>query len=137
MAESFFFDGANDTLKELEKLQTEAPDAFANALFQEAQIELKEIKIVTPVKTGALRGSEELIGPFRKGKRIFVIVQAGGPTATYAFEVHEDLEAFHPRGGQAKYIEGPLRESLSSLGNRIAARINRQRTFFVGRLAPV
>ncbi len=128
------FNGADQTLKELEKLKTASPDTFANALFQEAQIELKEVKINTPVKTGALRGSEKLIGPFRKGRRIWVVVEAGGPAASYAFVVHEDLEAFHAQG-RAKFIEFTLRASAPHLGDRIAKRINSQRTFFVGRLA--
>ncbi len=31
-------------------------------------------------------------------------------TAPYAVYVHEDLEANHPNGGQAKYLEQPARE---------------------------
>jgi len=31
-------------------------------------------------------------------------------TAFYAVWVHENLEAFHPGGGQAKYLEQPARE---------------------------
>ena len=33
-----------------------------------------------------------------------------GYTANYAVYVHEDLEANHPNGGQAKYLEQPARE---------------------------
>lgn len=134
MATTFSVDTAG-AIKDLEALIVQTPDTFARALFQEGQIELKEVKINTPVKDGPLRASEKIIGPFRKAKRVWIIIQAGGPSATYAWEVHEDLEAFHPRGGRAKYIEFTLRASMPFLPDRIAARINSQRTFFVGRVA--
>jgi len=92
-------------------------------LYQEAQIEVKEIKQRTPVDTGALRASITLEGPVRNGRRIYVTVVAGGPSVPYAFVVHEDLEAFH-KYGEAKYIERPLRESAPYLADRIAARID-------------
>lgn len=34
---------------------------------------------------------------------------AVGYTANYALYVHENLEANHPNGGQAKYLEEPMR----------------------------
>lgn len=114
--------GADKAIEQLKKLQAFTPNAFAAALYQEAQIELTEIKRVTPVDTGALRASLILIGPTREGRRIFVTIAAGGPSAPYAFIVHEDLEAFHANG-QAKYIEQPLAESRPYLADRIAKRI--------------
>lgn len=33
-----------------------------------------------------------------------------GYTANYALIVHEDMEAKHPNGGNAKYLEKPFRE---------------------------
>jgi hypothetical protein len=92
-------------------------------LYQEGQIEVKEIKQRTPVDTGALRASITLEGPTRDGRRIYVTVTAGGPSVPYAFIVHEDLEAFH-RVGEAKYIERPLDESAPYMADRIAKRID-------------
>lgn len=123
MAGASIFTGANAALADLKKLRLFAPDAFAAALYQEAQIELTEIKKRTPVDTGALRASEVLHDPVRDGRRIYVTITAGGPSAPYAFVVHEDLEAFH-KTGQAKYIESVLEESASYLGDRIAKRID-------------
>lgn len=117
------FTGTAAALRDIRKLRTFSPDVFAQALFQEAQVELTEIKKLTPVDTGALRASERLEGPTREGRRIFVTVVAGGPTVPYAFAVHEDLEMFH-KTGQAKYIEQPLNESAPFMAARIAARID-------------
>lgn len=117
------FSGANAALRDIRKLKAFAPDEFARALYQEAQIELKEIKLLTPVDTGALRASERLEGPTREGRRIFVEVVAGGPSVDYAFVVHEDTEAFH-KVGQAHFISQPLAESAPYLGDRIANRID-------------
>ncbi len=123
--------GADAAIKELEGIISLTPNIFATALFQEAQVEVKEVKIRTPVKTGALRASIILIGPNRKGRRIWVIIQAGGPSVTYAFTVHFDLEAFH-KNGEALFIENPLKESLPHFPVRVAARINTNRVFLVG-----
>ena len=110
-------------LRDLRTLIRSAPDEVGRALFQETQIELNEVKRLTPVKTGALRASEIATGPFREGNKIWTEISAGGPTADYAFHVHEDMEAFHA-DGQAKYIEQPLRESAPYLAERIASRID-------------
>lgn len=116
------FHGADGALRDVRKLMKFAPDEFARALYQEAQIEVKEIKQRTPVDTGALRASITLEGPVRDGRRIYVTIVAGGPSVQYAFIVHEDLEAFH-RVGEAKYVERPLAESALFLPIRIAKRI--------------
>jgi hypothetical protein len=126
MAGYSIFNGADNALRDIRKLKLFAPDEFARALYQEALIELKEIKLRTPVDTGALRASEQVTEPQRDGRRIWVTVIAGGPTVTYAFVVHEDLEAFH-RVGEAKFIERPLAESAPYLGDRIAKRIDLNR----------
>lgn len=120
------FNGANNTLRDIKKLKLFAPDEFARALYQEGQIEVKEIKRRTPVDTGALRASISLTQPIRQGRRIWVEVEAGGASAPYAFIVHEDLEAFHGNG-EAKFIERPLAESAPYLAERIAKRIDLNR----------
>lgn len=116
------FKGADNALRDLKKLKLFAPNEFATALYQEAQIELKEIKKRTPVDTGALRASEGITEPQREGRRIWVEVYAGGPAAPYAFHVHYDLEAFHDNG-EALFIERTLNESAPHLADRIAKRI--------------
>lgn len=117
------FNGAAAALADLKKIRLFAPDEFARALYQEGQLELTDIKKITPVDTGALRASERIEGPTREGRRIYLKIVAGGPTVQYAFAVHEDLEAFH-KNGQAKYIEQPLQESAPYMSARIAKRID-------------
>lgn len=117
------FNGADKALQDLKKIQLFSPDEFGRALYQEAQIEATECKKVTPVDTGALRASITVEGPVREGRRIYCTISAGGPSAPYAFYVHEDLEAFHKQG-EAKYIERPLQESAPYMPDRIAKRID-------------
>lgn len=117
------FNGAANTLRDLKKIRAFAPDEFARALFQEAQVELKEIKRLTPVLTGALRASEVVTEPKREGRRIWLTIEAGGPSAPYGFAVHEDTEAFH-KHGQAKFIEQPVNESRPYFPARVAKRID-------------
>lgn len=36
--------------------------------------------------------------------------KSGKPPSTYAMQVHEDLNAYHPKGGDAKFLETAIRE---------------------------
>jgi len=98
------------------------------ALYQETQIELREVKKRTPVEFGELRASEFVEGPIRQGDSVYTRIVAGGPSAPYAIYVHEDLEAFH-EVGQAKYIESVLLESRPFLAARVARRIDLNRAW--------
>ena len=121
----------------------------AIALRAEAEIEMTEAKRRTPVDTGALKGSGHVTGPDEQvgsgapaqgrnakgqftskgstrgfgGQRTWAVTLAfGGPAAPYALEVHENLEAYHPRG-QAKYLESVILESAPHMAQRIARRV--------------
>jgi hypothetical protein len=52
-------------------------------------------------------------------------ITVGGPSASYAIYVHENLENFHPIG-QAKFLESVVLESAPFLGARIATRVRAQ-----------
>lgn len=115
-------------LAKLKKLKAFAPDMFARALYQEAQIEATECKKNTPVLTGNLRATIHVEGPERQGRRIWCTIVAGeggagGKVAEYALYVHENLEAFHKVGGP-KYIEWTLNASAPSMAARVAKRID-------------
>lgn len=114
-------------MKRLKQLQEQLPDEFGNALRQEAEIEATEIKKRTPVETGALRASIQVEGPIRDGRKVTCKISAGGPAEPYALVVHEDLEAYH-KVGEAKYIERPLAESAPHLAERVAKRIDLNRS---------
>jgi hypothetical protein len=108
----------------LRRLADRTPDAAGGALYVEAEIEMTEAKARTPVDTGALRGSGYVDQPQYSGREIRVELGFGGPAAGYAVIVHEDLEAIHPRGGQAKYLSSVIDESAPYLLDRVARRLN-------------
>jgi hypothetical protein len=47
-------------------------------------------------------------------------------TAPYAVYVHEDLTAKHPNGGQAKFLEQPMREHASKMSQMIKNLIQKE-----------
>lgn len=105
------------------------PDRVAAAIYQEAQIEVTEMKRRCPVDVtedaphpGNLRASIHAEEPERRGRNISVTV-ATGQQAPYAIYVHENPDAIHPVG-EWKFMESVLNESRSSMGARIAARVD-------------
>lgn len=63
---------------------------------------------------GVLRTLRNLAG---KGKNASVKV---GYQAEYSVYVHENLEANHPNGGQAKFLEQPAREMRAELAQGVS-----------------
>jgi len=51
-----------------------------------------------------------------------------GYSAPHAIYVHEDLEAQHPNGGQAKFLEQPAREMRGTLGATIVSELESRRS---------
>lgn len=120
--------GAGRMVADLKRIAGKFPDKVAAALYQEAQIEVTEMKRRTPVDTranaphpGNLRNSLHAEQPERKGTMISVTV-ASGTQAPYAIFVHENPDAFHPVG-QWKFMESVLSESRTHMAARIAARV--------------
>lgn len=68
-----------------------------------------------PVDTGALKASGGLDAPVPGGTDIAGSIYY---TARYAFFVHEDLHANHPRGGKAKFVEDPMRSAANDLPSK-------------------
>jgi len=118
--------GAEAIAAKLRQLVARLPEEAANALFEEAQIEMTEAKQRTPVDTGALRASGRVHPPKIVGHDISVALTFGGPAVDYAIVVHEDLDAVHPVG-QAKFLELTLNESRPHLLQRVARRIDLDR----------
>jgi len=106
--------------------QKKFPNEVEHALYIETEIESKEVKRRVPVDKGILRGTVHVEGPFRVWRSIYCLIVVGGPAASYAMIVHEDLEAFH-EVGQAKYLESVIMESRSSMAARVAKRIELNR----------
>ena len=106
----------------MKKLDYTIPLVAAAALYQEALVEQKKSMKRTPVDTGALRDSHQTSLPKWQGQNLQVTIKVGGPAASYAVIVHEDMEAFH-EVGQAKFLESTILESAPFLLERIGARM--------------
>ena len=77
-----------------------------------------------PVDTGDLRGSASTTVDVKLTK----VVSEVGYNEEYALDQHEKLEYKHPRGGNAKYLEGPLKENQSRYIKEISAALRRATT---------
>jgi hypothetical protein len=121
--------GADEMIRKLKVFASKYPDHVAKALYQEAQIEVTEMKRRTPVDTtpnaphpGNLRNSIHAEEPERRGRNISVTI-ATGAQAPYAIYVHENPDAIHPVG-EWKFMESVINESRSHMADRIARRIH-------------
>jgi hypothetical protein len=121
--------GAAEMINTMKRIALKFPDKVMTALYQEAQIEVTEMKRRCPVDTtpnaphpGNLRNSIHAEPPERNGRTLSVTV-ATGVQAPYAIYVHENPDAFHPVG-EWKFMESVIKESAPHMGARIAARVN-------------
>ena len=79
------------------------------AMYTQAQRTLRKAIGYTPVQTGALRGSGQVVV---QGTDIYIMF--GGPAASYAPYVHEILSNVHPIG-QAKFLERAVAEDAAAI----------------------
>jgi hypothetical protein len=110
--------GLNKLQKRMLKYAEKRPHEFAAALYQEAEEIMTDAKEnYVPVDLGTLRGSG-----FIKVKGDTFIIGFGGPAASYAVYVHENLQAHHPVG-QAKYLEVPFRKKQQGMVLRLIKKL--------------
>ena len=69
---------------------------------------------LVPIDEGILAGSQDIQGPSRRGKTFTATISYGGPAEAYALVQHERLDYKHRGGRQAKYLEQPFVEEVSS-----------------------
>ena len=92
------------------------PEVFNRALRGIVNDIKKDSMRRTPVKTGALRGSHEVIGPIGTYPDIGFKIQVGGSAAPYAIFVHEVLPpAVHHPNGEAKFLENAVIEGTKDI----------------------
>lgn len=115
-------DGTQDVLRGLVVAHEAARKALAGALFIEANNVMNESKEIVPVDTGYLRASGYVDLP-REGPGGINVEM--GYTAPYAIYVHENLNARHAPGKQAKFLEQPLMKAQEGMPERVAAHIQR------------
>lgn len=121
MAFEFDIKGLDSIATALSDLVRKVPEVAAQALREEAEIEMEEAKRRTPVDTGALRASGRVTS---SEDGLEATLSFGNTAVDYALKVHEDTEAFHD-DGQAKYLESVLVESAPHLPVRIANRMGK------------
>lgn len=93
-------------------------EAVAAALYQEGFDIWREAVQRCPVETGLLRSSAYVAPPTgRSNPRVEV-----GFGTNYAIAVHENLEAQHPRGGEAKFLERTVDEHMGGYLQRLCDR---------------
>lgn len=117
--------GLKEAMEALRRFGTKLEAAAAEAVEAEAREVMERAKRRCPVATGALRDSHRVeVERTRDGVSARVI--AGGPGAPYAYYVHENLEAAHHDGGDAKWLETSLYEAKPRFASNVAARIDRR-----------
>lgn len=115
-----WINGAGRLRAKLQAAASAGPMAIQAKFVQIAEQILTDSKQnYVPVDTGALRASGFTEGPEVTGPFIAMTLGFGGPSASYAVIVHEDLTKRHPVG-QAKYLEIPLRKAIAGMANTIA-----------------
>ena len=102
-------------------------DAASAGLYQFAEAVMTESKELCPVDTGNLRATGHVQQPRIENGDIVVTLGYGGPAASYAVIVHEDLAAKHTVG-QAKYLELPVIQNTPKLAPFVASVIRRALT---------
>jgi len=107
----------------IQAIARQFPDRVGAALRIETEVIATECKRVTPVDLGNLVNSIHVVGPEIRGRNVGTAIVAGGPSAPYALIVHEDLDAQHGPGKQAKYIEQPLMQAAPELPRKIGERV--------------
>ena len=110
----------------------DAPKFAARALREEADEAFVMSQSFVPVRTGSLVTSGEVTGPRMSGDKAFVEITYGGPSAPYAFIVHEVPPNSGGRWGGGykhdfptrwKYLENPVRIYARDMGRRMTARV--------------
>lgn len=84
---------------------------------------LKELsQDICPVDTGMMKASASVRPEFNDPDKPTVAVVY---TAPYSLYVHEALWMNHPRGGEAKFLERPLRENEDILAEIILEKVTK------------
>lgn len=125
MAQTFTFEleGAQELRNMLELSGKDAGKIVGQVILEEANMIFAKAMVLTPIDTGALRGSGGVSAPMNLPQGIGVDIFFGGPAAPYAMYVHEILGNYHNPPTQAKYLEQPFMERLPEIQQNMVRRI--------------
>ena len=115
--------GDKELVNALKAGEENTPQAIALAIYEEANVIFAKSQVLVPVDTGVLRGSGGVSAPQMGSQGYFVDIFYGGPAASYALYVHEIIGNFHNPPTQAKYLEQPVMEAMSTIQENIKSRI--------------
>jgi hypothetical protein len=101
----------------LDHLQQKLDDAAKRALADTAVKVLLDSQELVPVDTGALKASGAISEVKETNDGYEVVISYN---TDYAARVHEDLDANHPHGGQAKYLEVPFHQAGETLATALS-----------------
>lgn len=101
---------------EAEQIRRRVRVAAEGAVRRAAEDLLGKAQRLAPVEEGTLRGS----GDVEVDASGSTIVATVAFNAVYAARQHEETGWEHPKGGQAKYLEQPLREDAARYDRVIA-----------------
>lgn len=111
--------GLEEALAIISELPAKLTQMAAAPVYRRAERIMTDSKQhYVPVDTGNLRSTGHVDPPVVGGEEVTVDLGFGGTAANgaevgYALRVHEDLQMHH-RVGQAKYLETPLRNDITS-----------------------
>jgi hypothetical protein len=120
---TFVIEGADELRNMLKVSGAGAGQIVGQVITEEANVIFGKAMILTPIDTGALRGSGGVSAPQNFPTGIGVDIFFGGPAAPYALYVHEILGNYHNSPTQAKYLEAPFMERLPQIQQNLARRI--------------
>jgi hypothetical protein len=115
--------GDKELVNALKAGKENTPQAVAQAIYEEANVIFAKSQVLVPVDTGVLRGSGGVSAPQMGSQGYFVDIFYGGPAASYALLVHEIIGNYHNPPTQAKYLEQPVMEAMSTIQQNIKGRI--------------
>lgn len=127
MSDTIIINGLEAVKSKLTQAEVKAPDELKKAMYQVALGVTRDSQRRTPVDTGALRASHETLPPTVSGRDFVVPIVVGGPAAGYAVQVHENLGAIHPKGGEAKFLENAVRAASATYADDVAKRFDLNR----------
>ena len=108
----------------LSKLKGRVERIVKSELYKEAEgIMTLSKDAFVPVDQGPLRASGQVDQPVVNAGVVDVTLGYGNSAVEYAKIVHEDLNAFHPGGGQAKYLEIPFKMEQPGVKGRLAKKL--------------
>jgi hypothetical protein len=125
MAQTFTFEleGAQELRNMLEFSGKDAGRVVGQVILEEANMIFAKAMVLTPIDTGALRGSGGVSAPMNTPQGIGVDIFFGGPAAPYALYVHEIMYYKHNSPTQAKFLEQPFMERLPEIQQNMVRRI--------------